>query len=259
MAVDERLLGALHVEVMRRDDVHAERDPHAVFQASTVAELVDGEYDGDVDFAELARHGDLGLGTTNGVDGEMIALDGRFMRADIEGTIHDIDPATRTPFAVLVRFSPTHEFDLTGRLANDDFLASIDRRVGDPDQVHALRLDGRFERVHARSVPRQTKPYPPMDEIVANQHTFDFSEVEGTMVGFRFPDYAKGVNVPGYHLHFVTADRTRGGHVLECSPDGVRVQVDDASDLQVELPAGISFAEASAASEDAVNRLEHQG
>jgi acetolactate decarboxylase len=99
--LDERLVKALHVQSLREDELHAEREPHVLFQASTIGALLDGAYDGDVTFAELAEHGDLGLGTLNALDGEMIALDGRFYRADASGTIREVDPGERTPFAVL--------------------------------------------------------------------------------------------------------------------------------------------------------------
>jgi len=27
--------------------------------------------------------------------------------------------------------------------------------------------------------------------------------------------YVKGINVPGYHLHFISDDKTKGGHILK--------------------------------------------
>src|SRR4249919_2977483 len=101
MSLDERWIRSLHVESMRRADLHAERDPHVLFQASTIGALLDGAFDGDLSFAELAEHGDFGLGTLNGLDGEMIAVDGAFYRADVEGEIHPVPAAAKTPFAVV--------------------------------------------------------------------------------------------------------------------------------------------------------------
>lgn len=60
--LDERLVSNLHVHALRRLEAHADRDPHVLFHASTIAALLDGAYDGDLTFAELAEHGDLGLG-----------------------------------------------------------------------------------------------------------------------------------------------------------------------------------------------------
>src|SRR5690348_14289893 len=99
---------------MRHADLHAEREPHILFQASTIGALLDGAFEGDVTFAELAERGDLGLGTLNHLDGEMIALEGGFYRADVDGSISGVADSERTPFAVVVPFEPTIEFDLEG-------------------------------------------------------------------------------------------------------------------------------------------------
>ena len=259
MAIDERLIKALHVETLRRQDLHAERKPHVLFQTSTFEALLEARYEGEVSFAELAEHGDLGLGTFDAVDGEMIAVDGEFFRADVTGGVHPVEPSRRTPFAVVAFFEATHRLELPEPLDNARFMSSLDAELGDPATIHALRVEGRFRCVHARSVPRQRRPYPPMTEVAASQNVFDLEHVEGTMVGFRFPDYAKGINVPGYHLHFVTADRARGGHVLECATRGVTVEVDDSIDLHVELPAGIELSSPGATSDAALRRVEREG
>src|SRR3954469_18067666 len=115
--LDERLITALHVEALRRDELTAEHEAHVLFQASTIAALLQGAYDGDVTFSELAEHGDLGLGTLNALDGEMIAVDGRFYRAELDGAINRVSPSAKTPFAVVVFFNPTLEVELDGALS----------------------------------------------------------------------------------------------------------------------------------------------
>jgi acetolactate decarboxylase len=105
----------------------------------------------------------------------------------------------------------------------------------------AIRLDGRFDCVRARSVPRQEPPYRPLTEVVADQHVFELAEVEGTMLGFRFPTYVEGLEVGGYHLHFISADRSRGGHVLDSRSRGLRARLDPSDDLHVELPPRVDL------------------
>ncbi len=95
--LDERWIRSLHVEALREEELHAEREAHVLFQASTIAALLEGAYDGDLSFAKLAEHGDLGLGTLNGLDGEMVALEGRFYRADVEGRVAEIVRARSVP------------------------------------------------------------------------------------------------------------------------------------------------------------------
>lgn len=259
--VDERLIKSLHVEALRRAELHREHEPHVLFQASTIGALLQGAYDGDVSFGELAEHGDLGLGTLNGLDGEMIALDGCFYRADVDGVIHEVDGSERTPFAVMAWFNPTVEFELGEPLRDDEFLTILDRHMPAAAVAGAVRIDGEFELLHARSVPRQQPPYRPLAEVVAEQHVFDFADAGGTLVGFRFPDYAEGLEVGGYHLHFISEDRTRGGHVLSCTPARVRVQIDPSVDLHVELPADVdlSGSELADSTRKALDRVEHSG
>jgi acetolactate decarboxylase len=236
--LDERLIENLHVHALRRREAHADREPHVLFQASTIAALLEGAYEGDLTFAELAEHGDLGLGTLNGLDGEMIALDGRFYRADVDGAVHEIDGSARTPFAVVVPFEAAVD---VGTVADDlqHLLAGIDAHADSP--ACAIRFDGEFELVRARSVPRQEPPYRPLAEVAAQQRVFDFEAVRGTLVGFRFPDYASGLEVTGHHLHFISDERTRGGHVLGCGRCGGRLRIDPSSDLHVELPPGVAL------------------
>jgi acetolactate decarboxylase len=258
--LDERLIRALHVESLRRDELHAEREPHVLFQASTIGALLEGAYDGDVSFAQLAEHGDLGLGTLNALDGEMIALEGRFYRAALDGEINEVDPGERTPFAVLTWFEPTIELEL-GRLSHDELLGRLDESVPTGTAAWAIRIDGTFELIRARSVPRQSPPYRPLAEAVADQQVFELAEVTGTVVGFRFPAYAEGVEVSGYHLHFISDDRRRGGHVLECRPREALARIDVSTDLHLELPAGVELSspDLSRSTHEAIDRVEHSG
>ncbi len=250
--LDERLVANLHVHELRRSEAHADRAPHVLFQASTIAALLEGAYEGDLTFAELAEHGDLGLGTLNGLDGEMIALDGRFYRADVDGMVSEIPGHAQTPFAVVVEFHAELDLVVQGRALEDE----VDALVDGP--ACALRFDGELELVRARSVPRQEPPYRPLAEVAAEQHVFEFEDVTGTVVGFRFPDYASGLEVAGYHLHFISADRTRGGHVLECRPRSGRLRIDLSSDLHVELPPGVELG-AGHVDEAEVARIEGGG
>lgn len=240
--LDERWIRSLHVESMRHADLHAERAPHVLFQASTIGALLDGSFDGDLTFAELAERGDFGLGTLNALDGEMIALDGEFLRADVDGNVTAVGPGERTPFAVVTRFEPTVEAEVAAGLDHEAILAALDALAPPGQASFAVRLDGRFETVRARSVPRQEPPYRPLAEVVADQHVFELADVEGSMVGFRFPAYVEGIEVAGYHLHFVDLARRRGGHVLGSRAAApLRARIDPSDDLHVELPPTVDL------------------
>jgi acetolactate decarboxylase len=233
-----------------------------LFQASTIGALLEGAYEGDLSFAELAEHGDLGLGTLNGLDGEMIALDGRFYRADAEGAVNEVPAEARTPFAVVTRFDCGVDVEIAAARDHDELLARLEELVPAGSASAAIRIDGSFGLVRARSVPRQSPPYRPLTEVVAEQHVFELRDVAGTMLGFRFPDYAEGIEVSGYHLHFISADRSRGGHVLGSrAVEPLRVRIDPSSELHVELPPGVELAdpEVTAQTHAAVERIERSG
>jgi acetolactate decarboxylase len=260
--LDEHWIRSLHVETLREAELHAGREPHVLFQASTIGALLEGAYDGDLRFDELSEHGDLGLGTLNGLDGEMIALDGSFYRADVDGMVGRVDGTERTPFAVVTRFEPTIDVGVDGPLDHEALPARLDKLIPTGAASCAIRIDGRFELIRARSVPRQIPPYRPLTEVVAEQHVFELEDVAGTMLGFRFPAYVEGIEVSGYHLHFISEDRARGGHVLGSSSRGVlRVRLDPSSDLHVELPPGIELADPEVAAEThaAVELVERGG
>jgi acetolactate decarboxylase len=78
-------------------------------------------------------------------------------------------------------------------------------------------------------------------DALANQPEFELRNVRGTLVGFRCPAYIGGVNVPGYHLHFITEDRMAGGHVLGFQTDSVNIRVEAVHDFRMVLPRSESF------------------
>ena len=259
--IDERLARALHVQTIHHAQLAPEHEPHVLFQASTIGALLEGAYEGDVTFAELAEHGDLGLGTLNALDGEMIALDGRFHRADVDGWTMEIGPEALTPFAVVVPFAPTVELSLEAPLDQSALLATLEGALPDGTAACALRVDGEFELIRARSVPRQHPPYRPLTEVVGEQHVFELHDVRGSLVGFRFPEYSGTIEVSGFHLHFISDDRRRGGHVLDCRARSVTARLDPSTELHLELPPGVDLSQPhlDVGAEKAVQRIEHQG
>ena len=261
MPIDSGLIGALHVERVGVRDVRLGEHPHhTLFQTSTIDALLSGNYEGDVSFAELEAYGDFGLGTFDALDGEMIGVDGAFYQVKADGQAYEVDERMKTPFAVVTFFEPSEIRHLTAPMNYAALLAHLDEIVAsDVATCHAVRVDCHFRYVKTRSVPRQHKPYPPLVEAVKHQPTFEFHDVRGSLVGFRFPDYVGGLNVSGYHFHFITEDRSAGGHLLECEMSRGELRVDHESDLNLELPAGVSEAipDLAPSKQDELKRIEN--
>jgi len=206
-----------------------------LFQVSAFALFEQGLYDGPVTFKTLKQHGNLGIGTVNGLYGEMIALDGQFFHIRTDGKAYAIDDSAHTPFAMVTDFKADKRLSITEVSDAQKLHQSLDGILPDPDGMYAFRIEGKFKRLKVRSVPKQEKPYPKLEAVIKNQTVFELTNVKGTLVGFRFPDYMKGVNVPGYHFHCITADKTAGGHVLDWDIQQAEVQMQVISSLSMSL------------------------
>jgi acetolactate decarboxylase len=261
MPLDTALVGALHIDYLKKRNLEGDQHAHhTLFQTSTIDALLEGKYDGDVSFAELEERGDFGLGTLDALDGEMIALGGSFYQVKADGQAYAIDKRQRTPFAVVTFFEPNISGTVSTSMNYETFVAYLDRLVSGETSCYAVRLDGWFSYVKTRSVPRQRKPYPPLAEVVQHQPTFEFHDVLGSLIGFRFPLYAQGLNVAGYHFHFITADRCAGGHVLKFRLAHGELRIDHEADLQLELPSGVGLPvpDSTTAKGEALDRIERQ-
>jgi acetolactate decarboxylase len=254
MSLDDTLIKAFHAHRAAGDLFHGGAGAaHEIFQTSTINAVLESVYDGDTTFAELARHGDLGLGTFNALDGEMTALDGAFFQARSDGRLYPVAPEMKTPFAVMIPFDPTLSVEIAEPTDLDSLLKALDKAVPSKNLFYAVRVDGHFSHVRVRAVPRQEKPYPPLVAVAAHQPEFEHRDIEGSLVGFRFPDYTAGINVPGYHVHFVSADRSVGGHVLAFEMAHGRVAVDVTSQFHMDLPEESAFLQADLAKDSAAD------
>jgi acetolactate decarboxylase len=219
-------------------------DRETFYQVSTLGALKSGFYDGDVSYAELGEHGDTGIGTFQGLDGEMVATGGTFYQIKTDGKAYEVDGGAIAPFAMVTFFDTDLELQPETDLDYAGLQAFLDTSLPSRNVFYAISITGRFSHVQARSVPAQTKPYPPLSEAIANQAVFELDEVEGTMVGFWCPAYVGDINAPGYHLHFITADHSAGGHVLDLLTGEVTVQIDETPDFLMQLPEMQEFLEA---------------
>lgn len=216
---------------------------NTVFQTSTIDALLAGVYDGDLTLRELRRQGDFGIGTYDNLDGEMVLLEGEFYQIKADGRVYSPDLNGETPFATVCRFRPDMQLAIPEGSDMAAVEALIDRAAPNPNLFYAIRVDGHFKTMRTRSVPAQGRPYPPLKDVAATQPVFDREHVSGTIVGFRCPPFVAGVNVPGYHLHFISQDRSFGGHILAFETLTGQAQVDELDRFVMKLPRTADFAE----------------
>lgn len=215
-------------------------DHGTLFQVSTTGALVQGVYKGAVTIATLKTHGDFGLGTFEGLDGEMVVLDGHFYRAHSDGRITTAPDKALVPFAAVTNFRPQRQATFSDIDSFAALTAELDRLRRSDNLFCAVRIDGRFAQVHSR-IACKVHEGVSLTEAAAHQAEFHLTEVTGTIVGFWSPAYTRSISVAGWHLHFLSADRTQGGHLLGCGAASLAVQVQDLDDLHLAIPETSAF------------------
>ncbi len=211
-----------------------------LYQVSTIDALLKAYYDGDNDIKSLRSHGDFGIGTFNNLDGEMLLLDGTFYQIKSDGKVYEAPLETKTPFACVTFFDAKETFVLesgtnSAKFANDSKMYFL------PNYFYAVKIEGTFKMIKARSVPAQTKPYPLLIEVVKTQPVFEFKDVKGTLAGYFTPYFFKGINVPGIHMHFISEDRKSGGHVLDFEITEGFLKTDKTTNIFLALPDSPEF------------------
>lgn len=213
----------------------------SIYLCAPVNALVEGLFEQNVPLAEIKQHGDFGLGTFNDLDGEMVLLDGAVYQITAAGQVNVIkDDRTLTPFACVTKYRPISHDELDQELTYDAFLDWLVRLLPSPNLFYALRIDGEFASIKARSVPKQEN-YRTLVEVAREQTLFQFDNASGTLVGFFTPAFMASLSVPGLHLHYLSADFRSGGHLLECRPRKVRVGVQFISRLELALPLSLDY------------------
>ncbi|QTF09946.1 acetolactate decarboxylase [Brenneria izadpanahii] len=229
---------------------HKHHSDCVIYQTSLMSGLINGVYEGSRTMAELLEHGDFGLGTFNNLDGELVAFNSNIFQLRADGSARAARPDQKTPFAVMTFFKPTEEIHCSSKIDRHSLHQKIDTLIGTDNLFCALRIDGQFDYVETRTVPRQERPYKPMLEAIAQQPTFHFEHCQGSIIGFRSPAYTQGINVAGYHEHFITESREGGGHILDYQMKSGVLTFGVISKLIIDLPQDRDFLSANLSPEN---------
>ena len=214
---------------------------HTLFQVSTSGALVRGVYQRAVSVEVLKQHGDFGLGTFDDLDGEMAVLEGHVYQARADGTVREVPDSVTAPFAVITKFQPDARGQIPCVGSLEELVAQCDQYRESSNLFFAIRIDGHFDYVHTRAVRATNQP---LVQAAAAQPEFSFRQVDGTLVGIWSPAFSSALSVPGYHLHFLSSDRTKGGHVLDCSGCSLALQVEKLTEFHISLPESEEFLKA---------------
>jgi acetolactate decarboxylase len=234
------------------------RHSDKISQFSLMSALGQGLYEVDFKYSEIKKQGDFGIGTFGSLDGEMIAVDGNFYQVKYDGSVYPVGDLEKCPFCVVKFFRADKTIYLKEKTSYKDLRQQLDNIIPSKNIFYAVRIEGTFDYVKARSVPKQEKPYKNLNEAVKEQKVFEFKDIEGALVGFKFPEYAQGINTGDWHFHFISKAKLQGGHLLDCSIREANIFIDQSNDFFLRLPKSKEFMEMdlSAASREASVRAE---
>ena len=215
-----------------------EVDHATLFQVSTTSALAKGVFRGAVTVEDLKEHGDFGLGTFNGLDGELVALDGRFFRVDETGSVHEAASEALVPFAVVTDFRAQLPVRIDVVSSFDDLTAQLDRRRTTQNLFYAVRVDGPFTRVKARAI-HETATGTSLVDAAIQQAEFEFHGGNPRPL-VRPPDPGPNHDRGG-RLPSLSDSPTRGVGVLDCQGNGLEAQFDDVADVRIAIPETAAF------------------
>ena len=216
---------------------------HSIFQVSTSGAIVQGLFQGCFTVADLRRHGDLGLGTFEDLDGEMILIDGHCFQARSDGSIVEASDDELTPFATVVSFIADSTESLGPVPSLHDLISQLDGLRPSNNVISAFKIIGTFDSLNLRAACKHESGTD-LVAATADQGLFDVVDIPGTILGFWTPTYAQSIGIAGYHLHFISDDRLHGGHLLGMSAARVTAQIHQVNDVHLAIPETEAFLEA---------------
>ena len=225
---------------------HLGLDGDMAFQTSTIGAVLDGVNHGDISVGELREHGDFGIGTFDGLDGEMVMLDGTVYRIDPDCRAHEVSDDVRSPFATVTRWVSRHATELSGPMTPGQFELQALELMCSKNYLFGIRCKARFRSVEVRSVVKQQAGVKLL-EATQSQSTLTLKDCEGTLVGFYTPSFLNHIGVEGFHLHFITRALDYGGHVLNFDLLEGRLELDEMPQLDLALPSSLEFRRANLA------------
>ena len=225
--------------------------PNHIYQYSLVNALMAGVSDSGIPASHLLTKGNHGLGTFIRMDGELLLLDDKVYQLQAHGAIREASPTDEVPYAVCTHFVPEHTLHvkLEHKNAVDKVLESVSPNMA--NLFMAYRITGTFSYNKCRTVKGQEYANQPLSELGKTQFVSEYKDVKGTVVGFRSPAAWQGFFVAGEHLHFISDDRTFGGHVLEITAEEeVKFEVATVANVHIELPRTEAFGKAEMRTDD---------
>ena len=208
-------------------------------QVSILQALSQGDFMGSISVADLRTLGDTGIGTFDGLEGELIMVGGDVFQARADGLTVAATDAMTVPFADVTFMDSEMIFELEAPLTFNGLCQELTEQVKsyNANLFYMATIECALSKLVVRSaLPRWSGEGTLAEHMVLAQKTFSYEDVRGTIVALYCPPFMSGLNMPGWHLHFISDDRTVGGHILDLELEQGFVTLDQTRGFNMVLP-----------------------
>lgn len=186
---------------------------NVLYQHGTLGTLMAGLLEGTASINDLLEHGDLGIATLTGSDGEVIFVDGKAYHANEHKEFIELTGDEMTPYATVTKFKADSSFK-TSNKNQEEVFDEVKKQMKSENMFSAVKISGTFKKMHVRMMPGQEPPYTRLIDSARRQPEETRENIKGSIVGFFTPELFHGIGSAGFHIHFANDDRDFGGHIL---------------------------------------------
>jgi len=221
----------------RTDTVH-----NHLYTVGVGAGLIGGLYDGNYPYRLLKQHGNFGLGAPDKLDGELAVFQGKIYQTQVTGKTVEVDDRQLTPFAMVNFFQPDKKITINTAINKESLFHFLDSILTSLNGLYAIHISGKFSYIKTRAFPPvKEHDHTPLAAMLPLQHFFEFSNVQGDLIGYRLPSFMDNTNISGYHFHFLSAQKDAGGHIIDLKADSIIIEIDKLNSYTVNVPSTSEF------------------
>lgn len=216
--------------------------PNHLYTFGHASAFIGGLYDAHISYGQIKPYGNFGLGAPDKLDGEIVIFNNKFYQTQSSGKTFEVKYTEKTPFVIINHFKSDQKIKRTGPLNKEQLFQLLDSVLTKKNGIYAVHIRAKFASVKTRAFPIITeKPYQPMAQLLSLQRFFNFENVEGDLIGYRLPGYMEGANITGYHFHFLSDDKTKGGHLIDLTLNDITIEIDELNGFSIFPPPTEAF------------------
>lgn len=237
LAITAAMLFGVAFGAFAHEDGHRENvDKSAIQQYGLPITLMNTIYEGTITAKEMKTLGDIGVGVSNHLNGELTAVDGVIYSIAADGTATVAPDDLQAPYMSMLKFEPTKTITLTDIGSFKELQDAVVAQIESVNSFYAFKAKGTFEYAHMASAHGVEDEDVDFFEYLDSRQMYDLENTRGTLVGIYTPDYLGTISIPGLHFHFQNGDNTVGGHLEDIRFKSMDFEVQEFDRIDLALP-----------------------